>query len=108
MLPHSTQGIAGWHGQASFVHIKQLVEKLKPLNPEKSLLFGGYALERPCQYRDIDWMVVLRDDFMPENFKENVEAYLKATALLRNLKRRISIDMIVYTRPMYERFVECT
>lgn len=53
-----------WHGQTSFVHvclkyeeanmreddiIKQLVEKLKPLNPEKTPLFGSYALGRPCQ-----------------------------------------------------------
>lgn len=86
--------------------IKQLVERLKPLNPERAILFGSYALGQPCQDSDIDLMVVLRDDFMPENFKENMEVYLKVSSALRDLKKRFPIDLIVYTRPMYERFVE--
>ena len=50
--------------------------------------------------------VVLRDDFIPGNFRENMEVYLKVSTVLRDLKRRLPIDLIVYTRSMYERFIE--
>lgn len=85
---------------------KQLIEKLKPLNPERVILFGSYAYGQPNLDSDIDLMVVLRDDFMPSNFKENMEIYLKVSSILRDLKRKFPIDLIVYTRSMYERFVE--
>ncbi|UJS16587.1 MAG: nucleotidyltransferase domain-containing protein [Candidatus Jettenia sp.] len=53
--------------------LKQLVERLKPLNPERVILFGSYTSGRPHVYSDIDLMVVLRDDFIPENFREKYE-----------------------------------
>lgn len=69
-------------------------------------MFGGYASGRPHLYSDIDLMIVLRDDFIPENFRENMKVYLKVSTVLRDLKRKIPIDLIVYTRPMYEKFIE--
>ena len=86
--------------------LKQLVERLKPLNPERVILFGSSAFGRPHLDSDIDLMVVLRDDFIPGNFRENMEVYLKVSTVLRDLKRRLPIDLIVYTRSMYERFIE--
>ncbi len=35
-----------------------------------------------------------------------MKVYLKVSTVFRDLKRKIPIDLIVYTRPMYEKFVE--
>lgn len=85
---------------------KQLIEKLKPLNPEKVILFGSYVYGQPGRDSDIDLIVVLKDDYMPRNFNENMRIYLKVSSALRELKRKIPIDLIVYTKCMYEKFIE--
>jgi len=40
---------------------KQIVEKLKPLNPEKIILFGSYAYGTPDEDSDLDICVVEKD-----------------------------------------------
>jgi predicted nucleotidyltransferase len=82
----------------------QLKERLKQLDPEKVILFGSYAYGQPHLDSDIDLIVVLKDISMPTNFKENIQIYLKVSSVIRDLKRRFPIDIIVYTKPMYEKF----
>lgn len=84
----------------------QITERLKTLNPEKVILFGSYAYGQPHLDSDIDLIVVLKDNFMPGNFKENMQIYLKVSSVIRDLKRKFPIDLIVYTKPMYEKMVE--
>ncbi len=85
----------------------QLVERLKPLNPERVILFGSYAYgQPPSRDSDIDLIVVTTDGFVPQNFKENSEIYLKVSKRLRDIQAEIPIDLIVFTKPMYEKFVE--
>lgn len=85
---------------------KQLIERLRALNPERVILFGSYAYGHPHIDSDIDLMVVLKDDFMPGSFGENMQIYLKVSASIRELKRKFPIDLIVYTKPMYEKTME--
>ena len=40
---------------------KQIVEALKPLNPEKIILFGSYAYGTPTEDSDLDICVVEKD-----------------------------------------------
>jgi predicted nucleotidyltransferase len=47
---------------------KEIIEKLKPLNPEKIILFGSYAYGTPDANSDIDIYVVTKDEFIPQNF----------------------------------------
>lgn len=84
----------------------QLIERLKPLNPEKVILFGSYAYGLPHRDSDIDLIVVLRDNFMPADYKESMQVYLKVSSAIRDLKRKTPIDLIVYTRPMYEKMIQ--
>ena len=85
----------------------QIVERLKPLNPERVILFGSYAYgQPPSRDSDIDLIVVTADGFVPQNFKENSEVYLKVSKMLRDIQVKIPIDLIVYTKPMYQKFVE--
>ncbi len=85
----------------------QLIERLKPLNLERVILFGSYAYgQPPSRDSDIDLIVVTTDSFVPQNFKENCEVYLKVSKRLRDIQTKIPIDLIVFTKPMYEKFVE--
>lgn len=84
----------------------QLIERLKPRNPERVILFGSYAYGQPSRDSDIDLIVVTADGFVPQNFKENSEVYLKVSRTLRDIQAIIPMDLIVFTKPMYEKFVE--
>lgn len=83
----------------------EIVENLKPINPERIVLFGSYVYGKPDDNSDIDLYIVTRDDFMPRNFKEKNILFLKVSKLLWDIKRRVPTDIIVHTRPMHEKFV---
>ena len=53
-------------------YIQQIIEKLKPLNPHKVILFGSYAYGTITKHSDIDLLVVTNDDVMPKNFQESM------------------------------------
>ena len=86
--------------------IEKILERLKPLNPEKIILFGSYAYGNPAKDSDLDLIVVTRDEFMPQNFKENSEVYLRVARQLRDMREEVPIDLIVFTKPMYETFIK--
>ena len=44
-------------------------EALKPLRPEKVILFGSYAWGQPGEDSDIDLYAVTRDDFVPSTWR---------------------------------------
>lgn len=48
------------YNQKAMLDIKSLVEKLKPLNPEKIILFGSYAKGKSTAESDIDVLIVKR------------------------------------------------
>jgi len=88
-------------------HIRQiLVSRLKPLDPEKIILFGSYAWGRPNAESDIDLYIVTKDDFMPRNWREKNEVYSRFMEALDELQKDVPIDLIVHTRPMHEKFLE--
>ena len=84
----------------------QIIEALKPLDPEKVILFCSYAYGEPTADSDIDLYIVTKDDFIPQSFKEKSEIYLKYARSIRDLQKEIAIDLIVHTRKMFEKFVD--
>ena len=85
---------------------KEIVEKLKPLDPDKIILFGSYAYGTPTEDSDIDLYVVTKDDFIPQSFKENNKLYLSISREIRDLRNKAAIDLIVHTKSMADRFKE--
>ncbi len=86
--------------------IQSIVEKLKNINLYKVILFGSYAYGEPDSWSDIDLIVVTNDEFFPKNYKEKSEVYLRVSNALTELTRKVPIDLIVYTKPMFEKFIE--
>jgi len=87
-------------------HISAIVEKLKSVEPYKVILFGSYAYGTPTRDSDIDLLVVTGDDSIPNSYDEKMEIHLKVSAVLREIMKQVPVDLIVYTKPMYRKFVE--
>jgi len=82
----------------------EIVERLKPLNPNKIILFGSYAYGTPNEDSDIDLYVVTNDDFMPSNWREKSDLKLKYFQNIEGIARKFGLDLILHTKPMYEKF----
>jgi uncharacterized protein len=81
--------------------LKRLTERLKVY---KVILFGSFAAGMAGVDSDIDLLVVTDDDFMPQTFEDNLKNYLKVSSVLRDIKKEVTIDLIVHTKPMHEKF----
>ncbi len=85
---------------------KEIVERLKPLNPNKIILFGSYAYGKPNEDSDIDLYIVTNDDFMPQSWREKMNIKLQFSKALRDIKKYYDIDLIAHTKKMYKNFLE--
>ncbi len=87
-------------------YLPLIIEKLKTIQPYKIILFGSCAYGVPNEDSDIDLLVVLNSETMPQNFQENMDNKLFVRNVLQELNKHVSIDLIVHTRPMYKKFNE--
>ncbi len=85
---------------------KEIIKRLRPLDPYKIILFGSYANGTPHQDSDIDLYVVTRDDYVPQTFKESIDLKLKISRLIKDLQSTVPIDTITHTKKMHDKFVE--
>ncbi len=83
----------------------EIIERLKPIHPEKVILFGSYAYGEPNKDSDIDLLVVTQDDVIPQSFKEKTAMYLRVARMIRDIEEKMPIDLIVHTKKMHEKFL---
>lgn len=73
----------------------EIIERLKPLNPDKVILFGSYAYGTPNEDSDID-LFLLKDDLT----LDDLDAYeLKAMMQTRDLIRKYHIGFDILSAP---------
>ena len=87
-------------------YIQEIVEKLKTINPYLIILFGSYAYGTPNEESDIDILVVTKDDFIPKTFDERLEYRLSIKKIIRETAKKVPVDLLVYSKPMFQKFVE--
>ena len=85
---------------------QEIIARLKPLKPEKVILFGSYAYGEPHEDSDIDLLVVTNDETIPGSYREHIQNYLRVAAALRDIRKIVPIDVIVHTKAMYAKFLE--
>jgi predicted nucleotidyltransferase len=85
---------------------KQIIDALKPLDPEKVILFGSYAWGEPTKDSDIDLYIVTKDEFMPKNWREKSEIYIEYIQKLDELNSKYGLDLITHTKAMHQKFIE--
>ena len=84
----------------------EIVERLKPLDPDKIILFGSYAYGTPNEDSDIDLYVVTKDEFIPQSFKEKSEVHLRVSRALRDLLQKHPTDLLTHTKAMHNKFLK--
>ena len=87
-------------------YLQKLTEKLKELNPHMVLLFGSQAYGTLHRDSDIDLLVVTNEDYFPQTYDERVEIQLSVSKHIFEIAKQVPVDLIVYTLPMYKRFIE--
>ena len=84
----------------------EIVARLAAKKPLKVILFGSRAAGEFDEASDVDLFVVLDKEGIPCTFKEKTENFLEVNRLLRDLNKRVAMDLVVMTRTQWERFVE--
>jgi predicted nucleotidyltransferase len=85
---------------------KENIARLSTKKPLKVILFGSGAWGDFGKESDIDLLVVLDKEGIPRSFKEKTENFLEVSRLLRDLNKRIAIDLVVMTCTQWARFIE--
>jgi uncharacterized protein len=83
-------------------YLDQIINRLQKLDLMKILVFGSYATNSIREDSDIDLLVVLNEDFLPETYEEWKKIKMKVRRLLREINKKVPIDLLVYTVPQYE------
>ena len=73
---------------------KEIVEKLKPLNPDKIILFGSYAYGKPNEDSDID-LFLLKDGLSLDSVREYKRKVRENLRSIYKKYRTNGIDILV-------------
>lgn len=84
----------------------EIIESLRPIDPERVILFGSYAYGNPNADSDIDLYVVTKENIIPSNFEENLEIKKRVYIALKQFRKKYASDIIVHTRPLHQKFIE--
>lgn len=82
-----------------FKTIKQeLLDLFKNQHLHQVLLFGSYARGAAREESDVDLLVILDKEGMSVSYAELLENKKTVSILLRELRKKIPIDLLVYTK----------
>jgi len=82
--------------------IDEMTERLKELKPRKVILFGSYAKGNPTEDSDLDVLVVLDSQERSKTFDELIKRGEPVSAAVREIRKKIAMDIIVYTLAEFE------
>jgi predicted nucleotidyltransferase len=71
-------------------------------SPLRVILFGSYARGVPHGESDIDLVVVLDKEGKSDSYRTLVRNRVEMSRRLRQLKRKYSVDILVYTKEEWE------
>jgi predicted nucleotidyltransferase len=85
---------------------RRIVERLRGVGVRKIILFGSRVWGEPYPDSDVDILVVLEGDDVPQNAAEKGALYRRVSAPLREMQREVPMDILVHTEAMHQQFVE--
>jgi len=84
--------------------LNAIIENLKTLNPYKIILFGSMSKIEITSNNDIDIYIVLNTDDLPLTYEDKMRYKIAVRNAILDISKKIPIDLIVHTKPMYEKF----
>jgi uncharacterized protein len=85
--------------------IEEITLVLMSEGAEKIILFGSYAYGNPDDQSDLDLLVVSPDDFIPETNHDKMVLHHRYNSRIKKFREQIPIDLMVYTKAMYNRLM---
>ncbi|MDR0485834.1 MAG: nucleotidyltransferase domain-containing protein [Elusimicrobiota bacterium] len=86
--------------------INQIVERLKPADPYKIVLFGSYAKGTADKDSDIDLLVILDNFNIVKTSSEKFKIYINVSNLLLDTNKKYHMDVIIYSRAEFNNLME--
>jgi uncharacterized protein len=83
-------------------YLNEIIHNLLIVNPLKVILFGSYATYKFNKESDIDLVVILDTENIPETYDQKLELKVQVRDSIYELSRKIPIDLIVYTNGEFE------
>ena len=84
----------------------EIVARLTAKKPLKVILFGSRAQGELDEGSDVDLLAALNKEGIPSIFKEKTDNFLEVSRLLRDLNKRIAMDLVVMTCTQWKKFVD--
>ena len=81
--------------------ISDIVNNLKELDTKYVILFGSYAKETNTDESDIDLIVILDSNEIPDTYEKRMANKLLVRNCIYELSRKTAIDLVVYTKAEY-------
>jgi uncharacterized protein len=85
--------------------ISEITDIFKEQGVDRIVLFGSYAYGNPSPESDIDLMIVVPLDTSPSSHREKMDLYLHYNQFIKDFRKIIPIDLIVYTKDTYDKFI---
>jgi len=83
-------------------NLDYIVSRLLSVDPYRIVLFGSAASGERGAESDIDLLVILDSQAVPRTYDERMATRIAVRGRIREINRRLPIDLFVYTRAEYE------
>lgn len=83
-------------------YIQEIINKLSKLNIKEIILFGSMNNGNFDDESDIDLLIILDIDKIPETYEEKMKMKLELRKAIRTINRKVAIDLLVYTKKEFE------
>ncbi len=83
-------------------YLDEIVKTVIAHNAYEIILFGSISKEEFDDESDIDLFIILDIDKIPETYEDKMKLKLEIRKALRNINRKISLDLLIYTKKEYE------
>ena len=83
-------------------YLQDIINVLSKLEIKEIILFGSINNGNFDEESDIDLLVILDIDKIPETYEEKMEMKLQLRKAIREINRKIAIDLLVYTKKEFE------
>ena len=86
-------------------YIIEILKALRKIQPKIVMVFGSYINKTLNENSDLDLLIVLDENRIPASYDEKIEMKLKIRKAIREINRKVAIDILVFTLHEYEEFM---
>ena len=83
-------------------YLRQILLALDDEPVEKIILFGSAVSGQIGPDSDLDLLIIMDTDYLPKTYKERMEYRLQIQRKVRDIGKKVPLDLLIYTRPEYK------